>query len=98
MKSRRTLQTIRAIVVVVCSATTLATASDTPSDSLRATDITPSTEAAEPAWNWHAQNTDIVQYHPGFPASYSGPNSLSSASDVRETVSLDLYRSEERPV
>ena len=51
--------------------------------------------APEPAaaenWNWHAQNTDIVQYHPGFPANYSGPNSLSSANEVKETVSLDLY-------
>ena len=53
-------------------------------------------EAQKPAdvapqdWNWHAQNTDIVQYHPGFPAKYSGPNSLSPANEVRETVSLDL--------
>lgn len=44
----------------------------------------------EQSWNWHAQNTDIVQYHPGFHAAYSGPNSLSSANDVKETVSLDL--------
>ena len=48
-------------------------------------------EAQEQSWNWHAQNTDIVQYHPGFPASYSGPNSLSSANEVKETVTLDLY-------
>ena len=45
----------------------------------------------EQSWNWHVQNTDIVQYHPGFPALYSGPNSLSSESEVKETVSLDLY-------
>lgn len=44
----------------------------------------------EQSWNWHVQNTTIVQYHPGFPARYSGPNSLSSASDVEHTVSLDL--------
>ncbi|MDB6017449.1 MAG: carbohydrate-selective porin OprB [Pedosphaera sp.] len=44
----------------------------------------------EQSWNWHVQNSDIVQYHPGFRAAYSGPNSLSSASEVRETVSLDL--------
>src|SRR5260221_7577454 len=44
----------------------------------------------EEKWSFHAQNTDIVQYHPGFSASYSGPNSLSHANDVRETVSLDL--------
>jgi high affinity Mn2+ porin len=37
------------------------------------------------------QNTAIVQYHPSFPASYSGPNSLSSSAEVAETVSLDLY-------
>ncbi len=44
----------------------------------------------EQFWNWHAQNTDIVQYHPGFSARYSGPNSLSSANEVKETVSFDL--------
>jgi high affinity Mn2+ porin len=42
-------------------------------------------------WNWHVQNTGIVQYHPGFPADYSGPNSLSQANEVRETVSFDLF-------
>ena len=41
-------------------------------------------------WNWHVQNTDIVQYHPGFHADYSGPNSLRNASETRESVSLDL--------
>ena len=48
-------------------------------------------EAPAQTWNWHVQNTDIVQYHPGFPASYSGPNSLSSANEAKETVSADLY-------
>ena len=42
-------------------------------------DLESALHAPEPAaaenWNWHAQNTDIVQYHPGFPANYSGPNS-----------------------
>jgi high affinity Mn2+ porin len=41
-------------------------------------------------WNWHAQNTDIVQGYPGFPARYSGANSLRSGGQIRETVSLDL--------
>jgi high affinity Mn2+ porin len=45
---------------------------------------------AEQLWNFHAQNTDIVQYHPGINSPYSGPNSLSSASEVKETVSIDL--------
>jgi high affinity Mn2+ porin len=48
-------------------------------------------EATEQSWNWHAQNTDIVQGYPGFPAQYSGPNSLARGGEVRETVSLDLY-------
>jgi high affinity Mn2+ porin len=43
------------------------------------------------AWNWHVQNTMIVQYHPGFSAPYSGPNSMNSDNEVKETISLDLY-------
>jgi high affinity Mn2+ porin len=41
-------------------------------------------------WNFHAQNTETVQGYPGFPAQYSGPNSLPSGGETRETVSLDL--------
>src|SRR2546423_12268641 len=52
--------------------------------------VAPAPEAREQRWNWHVQNTDIVQYHPGFHAAYSGPNSLSSGAEVNETVSLDL--------
>lgn len=70
------------------------TASDTKEASTHAASDSPKQldqpAPTEQSWNWHAQNTDIVQYHPGFPASYSGPNSLSSANEVRETVSLDL--------
>jgi high affinity Mn2+ porin len=46
----------------------------------------------EPNWNWHVQNTDIVQGYPGFPAKYTNPgfNSLPSGGETRETVSLDL--------
>src|SRR5256885_16410800 len=51
-------------------------------------DLTPAPQ--EQTWNCHVQNTDIVQYHPGFSSRYSGPNSLSSANEVKETVSLDL--------
>jgi high affinity Mn2+ porin len=42
-------------------------------------------------WNWHVQNTVIVQGDPAFPAKYSGPNSLNDQGEVRETISLDLY-------
>jgi high affinity Mn2+ porin len=48
-------------------------------------------ETPEQAWNWHVQNTDIIQGDPGFHAQYSGPNSLDSQGETRETVSLDLY-------
>jgi high affinity Mn2+ porin len=41
-------------------------------------------------WNWHVQNTDIVQGYPGFSSKYSGPNSLPSGGETRESVSLDL--------
>ncbi|HYA79167.1 MAG TPA: carbohydrate porin [Candidatus Nitrosopolaris sp.] len=44
----------------------------------------------EQNWNWHVQNTDIVQGYPGFSAKYSGPNSLPNGGETRETVSLDL--------
>jgi high affinity Mn2+ porin len=47
--------------------------------------------AASPQnWNWHIQNTDIVQGYPGFSSKYSGPNSLPNGGETRETISLDL--------
>jgi len=42
-------------------------------------------------WNWHFQNTEIVQGDTGFPAQYSGTDSLNSRGEVRETVTLDLF-------
>ncbi len=48
-------------------------------------------QISERSWNWHVQNTDIIQGDPGFPAKYSGPNSLNSHGEVRETVSFDVY-------
>ncbi len=45
---------------------------------------------SSPNWSLHGQNTDIVQGYPGFPAEYSGPNSLARGGQTRETVSLDL--------
>lgn len=37
------------------------------------------------------QNTVIAQGDPAFPAQYSGPNSLDSGGEIRETISLDLF-------
>ena len=44
----------------------------------------------EQTWNLHAQSTFIYQWHPGFHALYSGPQSLTSKSDGRETLSVDV--------
>jgi high affinity Mn2+ porin len=41
-------------------------------------------------WNFHVQNTDIVQGYPPFSAQYSGPQSLPKSGEGRETVSLDV--------
>lgn len=42
-------------------------------------------------WNLHAQVTESVQGDPGFPAQYSGPNSLNSRGEVQETFTSDLF-------
>ena len=65
-----------------------AATNDIPASAISNTPENPNIE--EQIWNWHVQNTDIVQYHPGFSARYSGPNSLKSASEVKETVSFDV--------
>jgi high affinity Mn2+ porin len=56
---------------------------------IRAEDATNS-PTVEQNWNVHVQNTDIVQGYTGFSSQYSGPNSLPSGGETRETVSLDL--------
>ena len=48
-------------------------------------------EAEAQKWNWHVQNTGIVQGDFGFPAKYSGPASLNSQGEVQQTVSLEVY-------
>jgi high affinity Mn2+ porin len=47
--------------------------------------------AAAPWWNWHVLNTEVGQWHPSFPAQYSGPESLDNHSLTAETVSLELF-------
>jgi high affinity Mn2+ porin len=53
-------------------------------------DVVTNSSDHQQIWNWHVQNTDIVQGDPGFHSKYSGPNSLDSHGEIRETVSLDL--------
>jgi high affinity Mn2+ porin len=47
-------------------------------------------EPQEQRWSLHVQNTEVVQGDAGFPAKYSGPDSLNSAGETKESVSLDL--------
>src|SRR5579862_3243699 len=47
--------------------------------------------SGEQLWNFHAQNTDIVQGYGDIHARYSGINSLPKGGQIRETVSLDLF-------
>jgi high affinity Mn2+ porin len=42
-------------------------------------------------WNFHFQNTDIVQGDPAFSAKYSGPNSLDNRGEVQHAETLDLF-------
>jgi high affinity Mn2+ porin len=42
-------------------------------------------------WNFHAQTTLIPELDAGFPARYSGPNSLSPNAQIQGTVTADLY-------
>ena len=63
-----------------------------PDRPLSETAAKPSDETREQSWNWHAQNTEVVQGYPSFPAKYTIPgfNSLPTGGETRETVSLDL--------
>jgi high affinity Mn2+ porin len=44
-----------------------------------------------PGWNVHAQVTETLQGDPGFPAAYSGTNSLNSNGEIQQTLTSDLY-------
>jgi high affinity Mn2+ porin len=47
--------------------------------------------AKEPLWNYHMEATCVGQWHPSFPAQYSGPESLDNHSATAETVDYDLF-------
>lgn len=42
-------------------------------------------------WSLHGQATEIIQGYPSFPASYSGSNSLSSKSQMKNTTTATLF-------
>ena len=88
MKINRHIETAGLTVLACCATTTLAAAADSSTNSTPV--IKTTGDAAAQNWNWHVQNTDIVQGYPGFPSKYAGVNSLPQGGETRETVSLDL--------
>ena len=89
MKINRAVAKLFPAAVLACASTTLAL-DETVTNSASSPAIEKSTDAQPQNWNWHVQNTDVVQGYPGFPSPYSGPNSLPSGGETRETVSLDV--------
>ena len=47
--------------------------------------------AKEQLWNLHMEATYVGDWHPAFPAQYSGPESLDYHSATAETADLDLF-------
>ena len=89
MMPRRRLKTWGTGTALALAGVNLVRAADSSTNLVAAPAAGESTNIQQ-NWNWHVQSTAIVQGYPGFPADYSGPNSLSSGGQVRETVSLDL--------
>lgn len=48
-------------------------------------------ENAGQSWNLHGQVTELPQGDAGFPAAYSGPNSLNPNGEIQETFTSDLF-------
>jgi high affinity Mn2+ porin len=87
MKMEPNLARFGMTALVACNSTIFSAPADTNSVPL----ADPHGGPQSHDWNWHIQNTDIAQGYPGFSALYSGPNSLASGGQIRESVSLDLF-------
>lgn len=78
------------VVVSALSAPALIAADGVDPNPFAAPSVATPATALSQTWNWHVQNTGIVQGYPGFSSRYSGPDSLPNGGQTRETVSLDL--------
>jgi high affinity Mn2+ porin len=88
---RRPTETLRWLSAATAVLAGVAAATAQPATNAPpAAGVEPVAAAAPPRWNWHLQNTDIVEGYPSFSAPSSGPNSLPSGGETRESVSLDL--------
>jgi high affinity Mn2+ porin len=68
-----------------------ATQGNSPSIGRAISPLTENEAAPEEDWAIHGQSTFTAQYHPGFPAAYSGPQSLDAHEQARETWDLNVY-------
>jgi len=78
------------VVAIMCIAHA-ACADDDTSLSARFQQWIGNTDPTHEDWSLHGQATEIVQGYPGFPASYSGANSLSSSDQVRNSTTATLF-------
>ncbi len=53
-------------------------------------DSTSATPPDSQIWNLHFQSTVGTQGYPGFPAAYTGANSLTPGGQIKETISVDV--------
>jgi high affinity Mn2+ porin len=101
IKLHRRFVCITAIAALGCGAPALIAATNSADSAAIATNspagkalseavVANPAEARQQSWNWHVQNTDIIQGDTGFPAKYSGTNSLDSHGEIQDTISLDL--------
>jgi high affinity Mn2+ porin len=90
MKIECRLKKMGALAALAFATATLAPASDNSTNS--AADLaTNKPPEIQQNWNVHAEATYIGDWHPGFPARYTGPQSLDSHSATAETVDFDLF-------
>jgi high affinity Mn2+ porin len=92
MTAKRRLKTLGTTAALAFAGANLIRAADSSTNLVAASASDQSGGAQAQNWNWHFQNTDIVQGYPPFPAKYTNPglNSLPAGGEVRETVSVDL--------
>jgi high affinity Mn2+ porin len=89
--TRELLRTIAGLILApaLAAAQTPATKPDASVDPASPASAASSDQAQ--TWNWHMQSTITGQGYPSLSAKYSGVNSLPTAGQARETVSLDFF-------
>lgn len=79
---------------VVLAATSLPSALAEPEPTALRVSPEPNEKVSEDQrqrWSLHGQSTLVVQGYPGLQARYTGPNSLPTDGEARETLSMDFY-------